>query len=97
MNESEVEVIEDMFDRISHTRMDAYASLIKDLSGQYYDATTETMANDHHMSLAWMEGFNMALEWVLQELNGVQEISPQGVVIQRMGAAHTFIGSQEEE
>ena len=74
MNESEIEAIEDVFDRISHTTMDDYYSLIKELSGENWDATTETMANDHHMSLAWTDGFCMGLEWVLNNLDGVKVV-----------------------
>ena len=81
MNESEREAawgvwtrIEDMWDRISHVRMDEYGSLMKELSGKHYGATTETMANDHHMSLAWMDGFCMALEWMITEFDSVQVI-----------------------
>lgn len=74
MNESEIEAIEDVFDRISHTTMDDYYSLIKELSGENWDATTETMISDRHSSLVWMEGFCVGLQWVLDNLDGVRVV-----------------------
>ncbi len=74
MNESEIEAIENVFDRISHTIMGDYYSLIKELCGENWDATTETMISDHHSSHVWMEGFCVGLQWVLDNLDGVRVV-----------------------
>lgn len=74
MNESEIEAIEDVFDRISHTTMDDYYSLIRELSGEHWDATTETMVTDRNSTLVWMEGFCVGLQWVLDNLDGVEVV-----------------------
>tara|TARA_R100000808_G_C2119131_1_gene130858 strand:+ start:233 stop:448 length:216 start_codon:yes stop_codon:yes gene_type:complete len=65
MNESEREAIEDLIVDISHVNKEDYAPLMKRLAGKY--GVHEGMLSDAHNREAWVDGFIMALEWVLDK------------------------------
>ena len=72
MNETEREAIEDLIIDISHVNREDYIPLMKQLAGKY--GINEGILSDAHNREAWMDGFIMALEWVLDNLDGVKVV-----------------------